>query len=397
MGRGLAYGLCDRMHLLNVVASRMGAFADKPEGFFDWLKQEGIVAGAHDFMPRALYGAYLESIALQTLALLRRQGRSITFHEVQAEHVRPAGDGWEIFLPGHSPLTASRAVLATGVVPTATQANDPPHLTLPWGFDFNRLQDDERPVVILGQGLSMIDVVASLAARDFAGPIIAVSRRGLLPRIHASAPGQDIATLEGRLRPLEGKLSRRLKNLRFNLRVCESAGIEWQAYFDSLRPKTHRLWASLSDSDKGRFFRRLMPYWNIHRHRQPCQSYEMLQRLQREKKLFLHSGTVAWQGNDAAMGGSVYRNVSHVFNCRGPDYGMLYRADNLAGRMVREKLLRLHPTGYGVVVDDALQAAPGLHILGSLTVGQFLETTAVTDLREHCARLAQIICSSEYP
>src|SRR5438128_12461523 len=62
--RGVAYNPYSKEHLLNVITSKMSAFADKPNHFLEWVldrqefagKDEAIVANS--FMPRYLYGEY---------------------------------------------------------------------------------------------------------------------------------------------------------------------------------------------------------------------------------------------------------------------------------------------------------------------------------------------------
>ena len=74
-GKGVAYGTTVPLHLLNVPAGRMSAFADTPDHFLEWLRRNpavcerfGVAAfDASSFLPRATYGAYLTSLLQATL------------------------------------------------------------------------------------------------------------------------------------------------------------------------------------------------------------------------------------------------------------------------------------------------------------------------------------------
>ncbi len=67
-GRGTAYSTRDDRHLLNVPASGMSAFPRDPEHFFRWVRRHhDAEAKPQDFVPRYVYGSYLESL-LETAA-----------------------------------------------------------------------------------------------------------------------------------------------------------------------------------------------------------------------------------------------------------------------------------------------------------------------------------------
>src|SRR5690606_16617348 len=60
LARGLAYGTRSASHILNVPAERMSLFADRPGDFLDFAREELPAAKAGDFLPRRLYGDYLQ-------------------------------------------------------------------------------------------------------------------------------------------------------------------------------------------------------------------------------------------------------------------------------------------------------------------------------------------------
>jgi len=67
LGRGIAYSTSDPSHLLNVRVENMSAFPDDHEHFLGWLKLNGPAYRINHpapflFVPRSVYGAYLESL-----------------------------------------------------------------------------------------------------------------------------------------------------------------------------------------------------------------------------------------------------------------------------------------------------------------------------------------------
>ena len=74
--------------------------------------------------------------------------------------------------------------------PTSTSSRG--YFGNPWDPGATAELDSGRPVLLIGTGLTMIDVTLDLLEKGFTGPIIALSRRGLLPQPHAAGrPGTD--------------------------------------------------------------------------------------------------------------------------------------------------------------------------------------------------------------
>src|SRR5262249_17492271 len=65
-GRGRAYSTSRMEHLLNVPAGGMSAFPDDPDHFLGWLRDAGHDFHATDFVPRRIYGRYLQSISAES-------------------------------------------------------------------------------------------------------------------------------------------------------------------------------------------------------------------------------------------------------------------------------------------------------------------------------------------
>src|SRR3984885_4710598 len=76
-GRGLAYATGNASHILNVPASRMSAFHDRPNDFLEWLSSQpesetGTAVGPGTFAPRRLFGAYIRALLNDEI---KRSGR----------------------------------------------------------------------------------------------------------------------------------------------------------------------------------------------------------------------------------------------------------------------------------------------------------------------------------
>src|ERR1700716_327870 len=65
MGRGMAYAVRDFPYLLNVPAARLSAGFHEPPQFLHFAQRYSPDADAEDFLPRALYGDYLQEVLLQ--------------------------------------------------------------------------------------------------------------------------------------------------------------------------------------------------------------------------------------------------------------------------------------------------------------------------------------------
>src|SRR5262249_15588251 len=134
------------------------------------------------------YGAYVEDVLGRAGA--RAWGR---FRRVRGEAVacRPSAEGWEIAFAKHKPIACDAVVLAMGngesVTPPVFETNDVPGIGA-WDPEAVRRVRRGGNVLMIGVGLTMIDIALTLACDARMGAIFALSRRGLLPRAHLTNP-----------------------------------------------------------------------------------------------------------------------------------------------------------------------------------------------------------------
>jgi uncharacterized NAD(P)/FAD-binding protein YdhS len=412
-GRGVAYATASPTHLLNVRSANMSAFPDEPAHFADWLAASGEAipeghvreTGAGTFVSRDLYGRYLSSL----LGASIREGdgaHRLTLVGDEAVDLEPCAGGYRLVLAGGRSQMVSHAVLAAGNLLTS-EASDRTYVASPWAFDFTQDLEPGRPVVVLGTGLTMVDVATQLRVSGFAGPVIAISRRGLLPRPHVATTPWPTPALDGRERASVRALARRIRG-----EVAQGArsGVAWQSVIDSLRPLTARLWQDLPAPEQARFLRHLRPWWDVHRHRTAPPVAQEIETLLSEGWLSLRPGRIV--GIEAGP-----RSARVEVRPRGRRETVAIEAqrvidatgiaaptacgDPFLQRLVERGLVRPDRHRLGLDVTQDLRAvgadgsvSPGLWALGPMVRGVFWECTAVPDIRRQALELAGHIARS---
>lgn len=222
IGRGIAYGTDTTCHLLNVPAGNMSAFPDEPDHLLRWLQENhkelaAFLPGevnASTFIPRRVYGLYIQSI-------LEEAGSSAPSH-VQLERltdevvaVKSQETGAIVSLRSNQYFWADQIVLALGNLPSTPPIAQPldsdneRYLRNAWSTDALDNLDPDASVLLIGTGLTTIDMVLSLHERGHQGKIYAISRRGLFPQRHqATKPYPAFLTPETAPRRIRGLVRR---------------------------------------------------------------------------------------------------------------------------------------------------------------------------------------------
>ncbi|MDQ3145092.1 MAG: FAD/NAD(P)-binding protein [Pseudomonadota bacterium] len=397
-GRGTAYSTIEPAHLLNVPAAKMSAWANAPDDFVDQGHQPG------EFVQRLKFGTYLKAILDEAVA-----GGHVEIAKACAVAAEPRGDGWLVTLDDGRQVEAAALVLAIGNQPPEPMAvgdrvSIERFVNNPWREEaaaaVARLAEQGGGALILGTGLTMVDMVLSLDEAGHKGRILALSRRGQIPRAHAAyepVPAELDEVPLGNVLALWRWLRRR------------SAGVGWRAAVDALRPHSHAIWRGLDDVQQRRFLRHARPWWDVHRHRIAPQVAERLRVMVADGRLEILAGRVSRMSEErnglvveicrrgrpstasGTNGSKSQQTFAAAFNCTGPLGSMVRTRDPLLRRMIDDRLIAVDRLGMGIEVDESSRAAPRVWALGPLTKGAYWEVVAVPDIRGQVRDVADAI------
>ena len=399
--RGLAYGTPYGAHLLNVPAARMSALAQDPDHFKRWLEARGMEDPGPRFAPRTVYGEYLADVLGEACAPPSKVARVIGTSVGLAR----GEDGWRVHLHDGRVLAAKAVVLALGnLAPAdplkAAGVESDNYLRDPWAPGAAQGLDPEAAVLIIGTGLTMVDLALALRAEGHRGPIHALSRRGLLPQAHAPHAPRPLPAPPDPISPRA-----MLRWVREQVAQAMGEGADWRTVIDGIRPHTRRIWGGWSLAQKGSFLRHARAFWDVHRHRTAPEVGAEVQGLLASGGLQVHAGRVL-SLHDIAGGVEVQwtrrgdaqpriLRVGRVINCTGPssDYKAvdqpLVAHLRRAGWLVPDPLrLGVETDADGRLLDTAGKPVPGLFTLGPLRRPTFWESTAIPEIREQSQALS---------
>lgn len=365
LGRGLAYSAADPSHRINVPATRMSLLPDQPTHFNDWLEASGALEAdpaarrseGRNFPARAVFGTY---VAAQLAAL----GPRVQHVVATAEAVEARGDVYRIHTSDGATLEAGIVVLAVAHAPPSPPsalaralAGHPRFLPDPWKAGaLDAVRPDDR-VLIVGTGLTMADLVATLDRLGHRGAIVALSRRGLRSRGHPAAlhdPYGDFATDPART---AGALLRRI---RAAVAQAVAAGKSWHCVLDQVRLQGSTIWNALPLHERARLLRHLRPFWDVHRFRIAPQVEEVLDQRIAAGTLRLRAASlqsversgeaIAVSFRDRRTGAVTQEVFDAVLTATGPAHGRVFADNPVLAALERAGLARPDPLRLGIEV-----------------------------------------------
>lgn len=414
IGKGLAYDTADPAHRINVPAGRMSLLPDQPDHFFDWIQRHDAAAGdpaalladGSLFPRRHVFGDYIHA----NVSDLLREEKIRHVHAAVTE-VEKVGHHWQITDSDGGMTEADILVIATShPSPVA-----PSRLASALAGQPKFIVDATRPealaaigsgdrVLLVGNGLTAADVVASLAIRGHRGAIVALSRRGLRSRGHAPVVQEPYGDF---LSPPPKTALELLRLVRATIAAARAEGLTWHAVLDQVRTQGRAIWQSLPVVERRRILRHLRVFWDVHRFRIAPQVESALDEAIAAGRLEIVAASIL----DAHMDGDRLEvsfrprrgairteKFDAVVVTTGPAHGAILSSQGWLSRMAQAGWLAMDPTKLGLACNYAAQALdshghadPSLLIAGPLARGHFGELMGFPQVSEHAELVARSV------
>ena len=390
IGPGLAYRTTDPRHLLNNYAARLSVFEQEPDHLLRWCAARGLHAEPQSFLPRNLYGRYLADVLASTGV---PDGSRL--HRIRGEvvDVEPLEQGFAVHQACGWRHEADVVVLALGNPPprrvTDHELLGRRYLSDPWSPGLLDALSADDEVLLIGTGLTMVDVAAQISATHPRTRMVAMSRHGLLPAAHVR---RTLRPFDG-FKPDTSSLSRLIRDVRRRVEEVEEIGGSWRDVIDSVRPFADELWRRLGDDAQERFVRHVARRWEVLRHRMAPEMADLIDDL-------VSAGTLRIATPDEV---DVSR-FSRVVNCSGPAPVCTPGWNAVVDRLAVRGLLRpdrlslgLDVDDHGTLIDASGRPTPGLYAMGAARRGQGWEVAAIPDIRGQASSLAQLLVADHAP
>lgn len=401
-GPGVAYGTSEASHLLNVPAARMSAYERRPDHFAEWASARLGRDVSADYLPRALYGEYLEAL-LRDARAAAAPGVHLELRRGTVAAIERSDLGLHVRLAGTSSMRCDLAVLATGALAAAPPAGIEPQegvYASPWHADSLLGGGAHGTTLLVGTGLTAVDTALSIGSRG--GRVLMVSPSGRMPHPHLPglrppAPAPQVPSGQVTLAALEGRLLRHTEAMR-------AAGYDWRDVVDGIKPVASELWRSIDLDGRRRFIRERRSAWEVCRHRMAPEVHARMRELIAQGRISVRAGRVtATERRPAGLQAELVLagersprriDVESVVACVGLGLDVNRSGSTLLASLLRAGLATPDALMAGLRADSsgALHGSGGrLFTLGSLRRGELWETTSVGTIRGQAEAVADAL------
>lgn len=380
IGFGMAYSEDDDCAIMNTPASNVSIDFEEALGFINWSLKNGYRFLEHDNVPRHVYGKYLHDMAMEL-----GNNCNVTLSDAYAVDIEDNDDSYKIFTLQGKEILTQYIILCTGV----SKMDDLYGLSCfdnyianpyPLHQKLSRINKSDS-ILVLGSGLTAVDICVYLFWQAHNGKIILCSRQGRLPAVKSIIkpyiPKWCRFEFFIKMYELQGNLLSLRQILRILRRELKSVGANWidvlfpkdsdsaatfiakteagrmdQPWLNVLVGVQHEIdlaWAYVKTEDKKLFIKKYLPDVLRIIAPIPLKNAYILCKLFSENRLQIISG-VNMVKNDRVnfiinRKDNVSLKVDHVINAIGPNRHISLVEDDLVSNLLKKSLVHPNPSG----------------------------------------------------
>ncbi|MBU6339501.1 MAG: FAD/NAD(P)-binding protein [Rickettsiales bacterium] len=388
---GTAFFNFSSHYILNIPAKKMSAFIDDEQSFCNFLAKNYPKTwqeiGEFGFAPRYIYGKYVEEIFAKAKKTAQNKGLEYELINDEVIAVENNLGRFDVTAKNGTKYDVTEVILATSFrqskLPLKIEAENVVQAL--WNEDaikFHNKKFTNEKICLIGTGLTTIDVIVGLKKKGFSGKVVVISRRGNLPKRHVDQLTPKIDVIDV-MDAKKGVLFLCLKIRHF---LKENPQFDLRHVINSIRLITVDLWHNFDEKNK-KLFIRLMPYFNIFRHRAPNISMDIIDEMLATKQLEVKKGGIKSYeklGNKIIVKTKFEElEVDYLVNCLGFEFNA--EKYPLLSQMITENLL----------TKDLMMVRSNnskIYLVGGLNIGKDLECTSVPDLKVSVEEAVKKIC-----
>lgn len=376
--------------LLNVRNQNMSAFPEEPDHFVRFLQNEHPeISHPHAFVPRSVYGNYLQSIWTGTKTKAKQ---NLVRFDLKQEELKEYDDFDILVLATGNELPRIPKELPKAIVESVFYQGNP------WKLDLDTI-GKELPLFILGNGLTMVDTVLRLRKAGFQQKIIALSTHGFNMLAH---PEEELTLV-----PSQPKQTDLVSLVHFfNHERKKRSEAQFLLSVDALRPQFTLWWQGFTFEEKRTFLKRLRHMWGTVRHRIPIEIAKKIELERASGQLAVCAGklvSVERQEDQLNIhfqsGENIYTGLfSYLINCTGPETSMEKMSNPVLQELAQRKWITADEVNQGIDIHPEKLRARGeapmnIYAIGNLCKGTLWESTAIGELRSQAKLIAKGILS----
>jgi uncharacterized NAD(P)/FAD-binding protein YdhS len=395
------------------VASPIPAIcSDNPNDFLEWLQAHNYNFTAESFVPRAIFGDFLSEKLAEAKQILADNLLIINDKAINIE-INDTDISYKIDFENSQSINVEMVVLAVGAdIPASVSAASNQIFNNPYEAKILDKIAQNKKILIIGNGLTMVDWAISLKQTVNPQAIYSISRRGQLPKSHfLQAEKWEVTAEEAKEILTIRQFFNHFKN---SIKIASvDNNVAWQAVLDAYRCHLAIIWDNFSKKDKQIFLRFFRPYWDSLRFRCPKESTQMIEIMQNENIFIPLTGKILdiqavdnqlkiiFQPNQNQQKTEI--QVDYLINCTGAA-NFKQKMTILYQNLVNNQLAKIDALNIGLETDengqlicpnqlkvnlqDTKKINP-IYCLGAVRKAKEWETTSIQSIRKQSQQLAE--------